>query len=147
MPEAQLSGVAQLQSLLAVAVFLQLNGHLALVAGVAESLHVLPPGTLLEAQAFLPAVQRAGLVLFETALRVGAPVLGTLFLTNLAMAVLGRAVPHLNAMVVALPVSLAAGLLMTAMALPLVANVVAGASGALPASISRMLAELAGGSR
>jgi flagellar biosynthetic protein FliR len=147
MPEAQLSGVAQLQSLLAVAVFLQLNGHLALVSGVAESLRAVPPGTLVHMDAFLPALERAGLVMFETALRIGAPVLATLFLTNLAMAVLGRAVPHLNAMVVALPVSLAAGLLMTAIAMPLVAAMVARGTGALPDAISRMLAELAGGGR
>lgn len=147
MPEAQQAGIAQLQSLLAVAVFLHLDGHLALVSGVADSLRVLPPGTVLHVEAFAPAVQRAGLVMFETALRVGAPVLGTLFLTNLAMAVLGRAVPHLNAMVVALPVATAAGLVMTAIALPLVAHVVGGATDALPASIARMLADLAGGGR
>lgn len=147
MPEAQMSGVAQLQSLLAVAVFLQVNGHLALVDGVAESLQALPPGSLVRMDAFVPALQRAGLVMFETALRIGAPVLATLFLTNLAMAVLGRAVPHLNAMVVALPVSLGAGLLMTAIALPLVAAIVSRGTGALPGAISRMLAEVAGGGR
>jgi flagellar biosynthesis protein FliR len=60
-----------------------------------------------------------------------------LLLTNAALAILNRAVPQLNAMMVALPLTIGVGLIMLGAALPFLANNIGGWMNALPADVLR----------
>ena len=73
--------------------------------------------------------------LFSAAVRAAAPVLVTLLLVNVALAILGRAVPQLNAMMVSLPISIAVGLVMAGVSMPVVAATVESWMHALPESV------------
>ena len=67
----------------------------------------------------------------------------TLLLTNIALAILSRAVPQLNAMMVSFPLTIGVGLLMFAVSLPNVSIVVARWVQDLPAGIDGLLASAA----
>jgi flagellar biosynthetic protein FliR len=56
----------------------------------------------------------------------------TLLLVNVALSILSRAVPQLNAMMVSLPLTIGIGLLMLGLALPLLAATVTGWMHGLP---------------
>ncbi len=97
-------------------VFFLCNGHQVLIRGLAQSLLILPLGEA----SFLPA--RPGpLALisrtFVVALQIGAPVLGSVLVTDLALGLLARSVPQMNLLVIGLPVKmlLAFGVLMLAL--------------------------------
>ena len=60
--------------------------------------------------------------LFEIALRVAAPVVSSLFLVNLGMGILGRAVPQINVFVTSFQVTIMVGFLVIMISMPLFLN-------------------------
>jgi flagellar biosynthetic protein FliR len=142
MPELQQSGIAQLQTMLAIAIYARLDGHLLLLQGLAASLRVLPPGALLHPGGMVGSLAGVGGMLFGTAIRAAAPVMATLLLTQLALAVMSRAIPQLNAMTVSLPLAVAAGLVMVGLALPLVGGVLEQGARSLPGQVDHVLRAL-----
>jgi flagellar biosynthetic protein FliR len=60
----------------------------------------------------------------------------TLLIVNVAIAILSRAVPQLNAIMVSFPLTIGLGLVMLGGSLPVVATVVAGWMHSLPAGIA-----------
>ena len=122
MPEFESSGIAQLQTLLATSIYVGIGGHLMLLRGLAESLHTLPPGTPLALEGGGTAVVAMAGTLFSSAVHAGAPVIVALLVTNAALAILSRAVPQLNAMMVSFPITIAVGLIVMGAALPIIAS-------------------------
>ena len=109
--------IGQFQLLMAWLVFFVTNGHQVLLRGMAQSLLILPLG-----QAGLPAGAPTGPLMlisrtFVVALQIGAPVLGSVLVTDLALGLLARSVPQMNLMVVGLPIKMliAFGVLMLAL--------------------------------
>ena len=124
MPDVEASGVSQIQSLMAVVIYVGVGGHLMLLRGIADSLQVLPPGAPFAlADGGRTIVAMVGTV-FLTALRTGAPVIVALLVTNVALAILSRAVPQLNAMMVSFPMTIAVGLIMVGASLPMAAGTI-----------------------
>jgi flagellar biosynthetic protein FliR len=142
MPDVQVSGLGQLKTMLALLIYVSVGGHLMLLRALADSLHALPPGTALEFAGGGRAVVAACGALYSCALRAAAPVMITLLLSNLGLAMLSRAVPQLNTMMVALPITTAIGLLMFGAALPLVSGAIRGWMLALPSSAATMIQAL-----
>lgn len=121
--------LGQFYGLVAVAVLFGVNGHHEILRALVESLRVVPPGQLaFHPQLVEAAVGQLGRA-FVLGLRMGAPVLGVLFLTDVALAVVARAVPQLNLFVVGFPVKLGLGLAMVMLALPAVVSLAAAALG------------------
>ena len=135
-PDLPVSAMGQLTTWIALLVYLGTGGHLMLIRGLADSLRLLPPGSPIDLSG--GATSAIALVggLFRVALRAAAPVMVTLLLVNLALAILSRAVPQLNAMMVSLPVTFGVGLLMLGVALPIMAATLAGWMQALPQTLT-----------
>jgi flagellar biosynthesis protein FliR len=116
--QASVTVVAQWHHLLALLVFLALDMHHLLVRALVESFHVAPPGGLaIAALGLRGAVALAG-ELFAIGVRVAAPVLVALLLTNGALGVLARTIPQLNVFVVGFPLNVGVGLVVMGAALP-----------------------------
>ena len=140
--DIQVPGIGELHGFLASLIYLSVGGHLMLIRGIADSLHALPPGSAISmAGGVDEGVHLLG-TLFTTALRAAAPVILTLLLSNVGLAILHRAVPNLNAMMVALPLTILVGLLALGAALPIVGSSIAGWMGSLPHAIESTLAGL-----
>jgi flagellar biosynthetic protein FliR len=138
-PDVPVSGVGQMTTFLALVLYLAVGGHLMMIAGLADSLRLLPPGAPLALGAGAGQAALFCEALFGSAVRAAAPVMVALLLTNLALAMLSRAVPQLNAMMVSLPLTIGVGLVGIGLALPTLAHAVGGWMQALPASIERLL--------
>ncbi|WP_447977061.1 flagellar biosynthetic protein FliR [Candidatus Nitrospira bockiana] len=110
--------VGQFHTLLASLVFLSLNAHLVVVRAIAESFDLVPPLTAALSPALGEHVLRVSSGLFAVALKLAAPVLLTVLVVNLAMAVIGRAVPQMNVFVSSFPVTIGLGLVIMSAALP-----------------------------
>lgn len=144
--------LGQLFSVLAILVFLAADGlHQLLLVGVAGSFQALRAADLvigLEAG----AVRGTGLLLqraagslarlFGTALTIALPIFGALLLVSAALALLARAAPHVNLLLLGLPLSLGAGLVILLLALPALLDAAAAVVDAGFAELRRLLAGL-----
>lgn len=141
-PEMQVVGLGQVSTLLAILIYLVMGGHLMLLKALGHSFQVLPPGGGIAFTGGGPAATALAGQLFSCAASAAGPVMVTLLLTNIALAVLSRAVPQINAMTVSFPVTIGLGLLMYAVSLPNVSAVVARWVQALPGVVDGLLVPL-----
>ncbi len=111
-PQTQehITSLAQWQNLLALLIFLSIDGHHMLIRAVADSFVVLPIGGGLPSAAGFGIVLDLAGGLFVVALKIAAPVLMLLLLVNAAMGVLAKLIPQLNVFIVGFPLNVAAGL-------------------------------------
>ena len=119
-PQTQehITSLAQWQNLLALLIFLSVDGHHILIRAIADSFHVLPlGGGLPSAAGFGMVIDLAG-GLFVIALKIAAPVMVLLLLVNAAMGVLAKLIPQLNVFIVGFPLNVAAGLFVLAASQP-----------------------------
>jgi flagellar biosynthetic protein FliR len=119
--------VGQFQSILALIVYLVINGHHILLSTVAESLRVLPVGGGWSAAGASPGLvgDMAGR-LFAVGLSLAIPALATLFLVTVAMAILSRAVPDMNLLTLAYPLRTLVGMVVLAVSVGYFARAFAG---------------------
>ncbi len=145
LPDLQESGIGQLATLLGLFVYVGVGGHLTLLRALGDSFQALPAGGLPDlAEGGRHAAAVAGR-LFGCALAAAAPVMVALLLTNLAIALLARAVPQMNGMLVSFPITISVGLAAFGAALPVIASAVARWLGGLSAETAAMVQALTPG--
>ncbi len=109
--QAQNTLLAEMLVLLATLIFLTMNGHHVLLRLLARSYQEVP----LETSIALPGalftyVPSLGCLMYNLAVQLLAPVLALLFLTQLALGLVARAVPQIQVMIVGFPLTIALGL-------------------------------------
>lgn len=93
--------------LFSLVVFLAVDGHHALIRGIALSFERLPiGGAPLPAEAFA-VISGLGATLYDVAARLAAPVTIVMLVTNVGVGILGRSIPQLNLMALQLPAHIA----------------------------------------
>ncbi|MCC6850365.1 MAG: flagellar biosynthetic protein FliR [Deltaproteobacteria bacterium] len=143
-PQTQehVTSLAQWQNLVALLIFLSIDGHHVLIRAVADSFAVLPLGGGLPAAAgFGVAMELAG-GLFVIALKIAAPVLVLLLLVNAAMGVLAKLIPQLNVFIVGFPLNVAAGLFVLAASQPFTVRLLETSFGELQGSLAHLVRAL-----
>jgi flagellar biosynthetic protein FliR len=114
--------IGQYLSILALFLFLAGDGHLLFFQIVFESYQTMPPGAAwLSANSLWNIVRFGGLV-FTAGLAVAMPVLSALLLVQAVFAMVSRAAPTLNLFSVGLPATLSAGIILLAIATPVMAD-------------------------
>ena len=103
--------VGQFKLVLALVVYLAINGHHVLLPSVTESLRVVPVGGGIGGAGATPGLV-AGMAaqLFAVGLTLAIPALATLFLVTVAMAFLARTVPEMNLLTLGYPLRSLVGL-------------------------------------
>lgn len=115
-------GMAELQNLMALAVYMTLGGHLLLLVGLSSSLHTIRLGVSVDVVTGGSVLVAMVGGLFSAAVRIAAPVMVALVLTNMALGITGKAVPQLNVLMLAFPITIGVGLLVFGAALPFLAS-------------------------
>jgi flagellar biosynthetic protein FliR len=111
------NAVSSFFGIMAVLLFLSLNGHLLLLSGVIESFQRLPIGggdTVLISKALV----NAGSQIFAAALSVSLPIIVVLLILNLGLGIMSRIAPQMNVFAVGFPISLSIGLSALVLLLP-----------------------------
>ncbi len=115
---AQIPVVGQFLGLFATLVFLALNGHLYMIEVLAQSFQALPVAPPPYSAAGWRALAGWGGEIFLAGLLLSMPIMAALLITNLALGIMTRAAPQLNVFSVGFPITLAAGFVVLAIALP-----------------------------
>ncbi|MBN1380263.1 MAG: flagellar biosynthetic protein FliR [Deltaproteobacteria bacterium] len=115
----QVSIIAEFQYLIALLVYLAVDGHHIFLAAITDSYQIVTPlgyhfsGPLMKA-----LIQFSG-NLFITAVKIGAPVIAVLFFTNTALGIIARTVPQINIFIVGFPLQIAVGLIFFGLTAPI----------------------------
>ena len=109
--------LTSLVQLFALVLFLALDGHHVVLRGLALSFEHFPLGATdgLHVSTLVRVASLAG-VIFEVAVRLAAPVTAVMVLSNVAVGMLGRAIPQLNLMALQLPAQVGITLLILGLA-------------------------------
>lgn len=117
--------LAQFQNALAVLLFFTLNGHHTVLAAISKSFAIVPIGHGQISAGVLQVVFGAFVGLFTLSLRIALPIMAAVFLTDVALGIITRAVPQMNVFVIGFPVKIAVGLLVYLFTLPMIVGIIA----------------------
>ena len=110
--------LAAFLGLMTTLVFLSIDGHLMMIALLADSFQALPIASGPIAAKSMHTLALWGGKIFLTGLLLSLPLLAALLVTNLALGVLTRAAPQLNLFAIGFPITLGIGLAVLALSLP-----------------------------
>ncbi|MES2855629.1 MAG: flagellar biosynthetic protein FliR [Bdellovibrionota bacterium] len=97
--------------------FMSMNGHHIFLTGLVQSFEAIPLTSGIDIAVF----KDSGLILqmvVESAIKISAPVMVVVFFLNVAMGIIGRAVPQINVLVTSMPVNFMAGILVMLVGIP-----------------------------
>jgi len=113
------SGIfASFLELMAGMIFFSLNGHHLLIQALASSYNVFPLGGEKFIARALEGLVNSGGEIFTIALKVSAPVIIGLLLSDIVLGILSRAIPQMNVFLVAQPLQFGFAVLLLMLALP-----------------------------
>jgi flagellar biosynthetic protein FliR len=95
--------------MVSILTFLTFDGHLLMLKALADSFRLVPAGGLLLGDILVRQVFDLSTQLFIIALKVAAPVMVALFLTEIALGLMNRAAPQMQVMLIGFPLKIAAG--------------------------------------
>uniref|UniRef100_Q47I14 Flagellar biosynthetic protein FliR n=1 Tax=Dechloromonas aromatica (strain RCB) TaxID=159087 RepID=Q47I14_DECAR len=114
--------ITEFISLIALLLFLSMNGHLLYLATLAQSFSAIPvSATPLGASSWLNLAE-LGSKIFSAGLLLSLPIIVALMITNVALAVLTRAAPQLNLFALGFPLTLMGGFVALAISLNYLAS-------------------------
>ncbi|HGE69563.1 TPA: flagellar biosynthetic protein FliR [Candidatus Poribacteria bacterium] len=115
---------AGLYSIVAGLIFLVTNSYQYVLMAIARSFDAIPLGHWFPSESYVWHLSNVFNGIFGTGLKIAIPVMGALFLTKIAMAIITRTMPQMNVFVVGFPLQIAIGLLAMAFSLPFVSQVI-----------------------
>jgi flagellar biosynthetic protein FliR len=133
--------LSQFYLLLVTLLFVVMDGHLRVIALLADSFHSLPPGELAINANGLYAVAGFAAELFSGGVRVALPAMTSLLVVNIGFAAISRAAPSMNLFAVGFPITITLGFI----ALWLSLRSLPGAFDALQDSAWDLMRNLVGG--
>jgi len=140
--EAQSSLLAQFNVLFALMVLLAINGHHWFIEGLAKSFRLIPPGGAVLREATFARMIALGGEMFLIGLKMSAPIVVAMLLTNAALGLMVRVVPQMNIFVIGFPVLIAVGLIVLFFSLKAIAYLLMSLSLQMHKDIDLIIGEL-----
>ncbi len=100
---------SQLTYMVALLLFLSFNGHLFLLAGLAKSFELIPPGALLINPKVFHSLVYFSSEIFVIAIKIAAPVMVAELLVSTGLGIIARLAPQINVLFVGFPIKIAIG--------------------------------------
>jgi len=120
----QASPLDQFMNLLAIMVFFAVDGHHILIRGLTASFKELPIGTAtIKAPLIQYLISSTGRI-FAVGLKIGAPVIVTLFLCEIGFGMLSRMIPQVNVFVEGLPLKIFATIMVLSFSLGIIVPII-----------------------
>ncbi|MDR2451178.1 MAG: flagellar biosynthetic protein FliR [Candidatus Accumulibacter sp.] len=118
---SQTAVVSELIGILALLMFLSIDGHLMILSTLEQSFYALPVGVLPKSPSWAN-LAHAGAIVFSGGLLLALPIIVALFITNTALGILARVAPQLNIIVIGFPVTITLGFAALYVCMPYLAN-------------------------
>jgi flagellar biosynthetic protein FliR len=112
--------IEQFYNTLATLIFFAINGHHLLISGIAQSYELIPLAQMKLSVGPYAEIATFAQDMMLMGIKMCAPILAAILVTNLAMGVLGKAVPQINVLVTSLPVTLMLGFVLMFLCIPLI---------------------------
>ncbi len=125
--------------MVATLTFLALDGHLHMIRAFAMTFKLIPAGGLVLSEMLLTEVLTLSSQLFIIAIKIASPVMVSLFLIELALALVSRASPQINIMDVGFPVKIGSGFFFLGMLLVIMAEFMANYISQMDAMLANIL--------
>jgi len=104
------SVIAQYFYVLAVMIFFALDGHHYLIKGLYESFTSVPLNHLLLKDNVFKIILNETMIMFVTAIKISAPVVVTIMISNIGMGIIAKTVPQINVFVIGMPLNIGIGI-------------------------------------
>lgn len=115
---SSMTPIDQFYYVFAVILFLALNFHHVFLTGLVHSYDIVPVNTWSFDMSSFAEVALFGRRILIVGLQLAAPVLVSILLINITLAIIGRAVPQINVLITSLPMNILAGLLVLMVSVP-----------------------------
>jgi flagellar biosynthesis protein FliR len=122
----QVSPLVQVKNLLAMLIFFALDAHHNVIKGLAASFSELPLGSATLHASLLHQVIEMTARVFSVGFRIGAPIIVTLFLVELALGLLSRMIPQINVFIEGVSIKILITILVFSFSLAIIAPGIAG---------------------
>jgi flagellar biosynthetic protein FliR len=106
----QVSILANMAYLVAMVLFLMMNGHHILIGALRESFEIIHVGHCRLSGSMVQEIMDLSAHMFGIAIKIGAPAIAALLFTKAAFGLAARLMPQMNIMIVAFPVQIVVGL-------------------------------------
>jgi len=130
--------------MIALVLFVSVNGHHWLLRGLAASFTIVPVGSASLGGALAELAGDLGTCVLTMGLRIAAPVMAALLLADLALGLVARAVPQINVFLVGIPAKIAVGLVIAAVGAPLLLANLGSIARLMAQALDLLLRSLAG---
>jgi len=112
--------IGQVYDLVVLMVFLLINGHHFLIETLFTSFKIVPISVATPTEATISIVVKYATSIFIVAIKIAAPAIIALFVTNLALALLSRIAPQTNIFILSFQVKVVVGLVILLVSVPFV---------------------------
>jgi len=119
--QRQVALVSQFQSVFAILLFLVFNVHHLFLRAIVSSFEMLQPGALNLTGDAVPFLMQVADHSFVLAIKLGAPVLALLILSNLTLGILARVFPQMNAFLLSYPINIGVSFIVMGLTMSIVA--------------------------
>lgn len=109
--DVEVSVISILQNFIGLMLFLLMNGHHWFFKAVSDSLEYLPPGGVHLDGPIVQEMIRLSSEIFVSGLRIAAPVVAVVIISDIVLGIIGRAAPQINILIVGMPVKTFVGLI------------------------------------
>jgi len=110
---------SNLYNIICMLIFLMVDGHHLLITALYESYKVIPAGGMVISDDLLKDIIRLMGSVFLIALKICAPVVASILISDVALGVIMKSVPHFNIFVVGLPLKLLLGMVIMWATIPM----------------------------
>ena len=130
--------------IIAMLIFLIINGHHWLILGVMRSYEVLPLGTYIMSSGFIDLTSKLIANFFIIAFQISLPVVGALALSDICMGIIAKTMPQMNVFVIGMPMKILIGFFILMFTMPLFVSSLYGVFEHAIDDMIRLAASLAG---
>lgn len=114
----QIPLMGNLNNLIALLIYLSINGHHYLLQAVAQSYQVIPVLGAGINHRFMDLIVEITVNMFVIAVKISAPIVIAILITDVAMGFVARTVPQMNVFIVGMPLKIFMGLIALAIMMP-----------------------------
>ena len=101
--------ISEFLGVLALLIFMAINGHLMVIATLGKSFSALPIGAGAAASSTWLNIANAGGIIFSSGVLLALPLVVAMLITNIALGILVRVAPQLNLLAIGFPVTILLG--------------------------------------
>lgn len=142
---AQMPVMGQFNYILATMIFLAMNGHHTLILSLIQSYEVVKPGMFFLKKEAVGIFVKAFANMFYLGFKIGIPIVGAVFLTDVALGIIAKLVPQVNVFVIGFSVKIILGFILLIFFIPVYVMLIAsifGNSGEAFGTLRQMLKQM-----